>query len=50
MLILKELSIGEESFTPSDVERALRSSAIASKSTASGKPKSESKMHGKRKR
>ncbi|XP_021316943.1 uncharacterized protein LOC8060537 isoform X1 [Sorghum bicolor] len=50
MLILKELSIGEESFTPSDVERALWSSAIASKSPASGNPKSESKMHGKRKR
>ena len=50
MLILKELSIGEESFTPSDVERALWSSAIASKSPANGNPKSESKMHGKRKR
>lgn len=46
----KELSIGEESFTPSDVERALWSSAIASKSPASGNPKTESKMHGKRKR
>lgn len=50
MLTLKELSIGEESFTPSDVERALWSSAIASKSPASGNPKTESKMHGKRKR
>ncbi|AQK63201.1 uncharacterized protein [Zea mays] len=46
----EELSIGEESFTPSDVERALWSSAIASKSPPSGNPKRESKMHGKRKR
>uniref|UniRef100_A0A0A9FI86 Uncharacterized protein n=1 Tax=Arundo donax TaxID=35708 RepID=A0A0A9FI86_ARUDO len=46
----KELSIGGESFTPSDVERALWSSAVGSKSSASDNPKSESKMHGKRKR
>ncbi|RCV41093.1 hypothetical protein SETIT_9G108400v2 [Setaria italica] len=46
----KELTVGEESFTPSDVERALWSSAIGSKSPASGSPKSESKMRGKRKR
>ncbi|WVZ60426.1 hypothetical protein U9M48_010448 [Paspalum notatum var. saurae] len=46
----KDLSEGEQSFTPSDVERALWSSAIGSKSPASGNLKSESKMHGKRKR
>jgi hypothetical protein len=50
LYVLKELTIGEESFTPSDVERALWSSAIGSKSPASGNPKSESKMRGKRKR
>ncbi|KAG2546189.1 uncharacterized protein LOC120649899 [Panicum virgatum] len=46
----KELTVGEESFTPSDVERALWSSAIGSKSPTSGNVKSESKMRGKRKR
>ncbi|OEL21437.1 hypothetical protein BAE44_0017544 [Dichanthelium oligosanthes] len=46
----KELSVGEENFTPSDVERALWSSVIGSKSPASGNLKSESKMRGKRKR
>uniref|UniRef100_A0A0A9EW80 Uncharacterized protein n=1 Tax=Arundo donax TaxID=35708 RepID=A0A0A9EW80_ARUDO len=46
----KELSVGGESFAPSDVERALWSSAVGSKSPASDNPKSESKMRGKRKR
>ncbi|CAN6286970.1 unnamed protein product [Urochloa humidicola] len=46
----KELTVGEESFTPSDVERALWSSAIGSKSPASGNLKNESKTRGKRKR
>jgi len=46
----KELTVGEESFTPSDVERALWSSAIGSKLPTTGNLKSESKMRGKRKR
>ncbi|KAL6843622.1 hypothetical protein ACP4OV_026684 [Aristida adscensionis] len=46
----KELSVGGESFTPSDVERALWSSAIGSKPPPGNKVKSESKTHGKRKR
>ncbi|CAN6292355.1 unnamed protein product [Urochloa humidicola] len=46
----KELTVGEESFTPSDVERALWSAAIGSRTQASGNLKSESKMRGKRKR
>jgi hypothetical protein len=42
VFVLKELSVGGEIFTPSDVERALWSSAIASKPVkkpASGKRK-----------
>jgi len=43
LFALKELTIGEESFTPSDVERALWSSAIGSKLPTTGNLKSESK-------
>jgi len=50
LFALKELTVGEESFTPSDVERALWSSAIGSKLPTTGNLKSESKMRGKRKR
>ncbi|KAK3149473.1 hypothetical protein QOZ80_3AG0217830 [Eleusine coracana subsp. coracana] len=46
----KELSVGGERFTPSDVERTLWSSAIGCKSPESDNPKSKPKTHGKRKR
>uniref|UniRef100_A0A0E0D618 HhH-GPD domain-containing protein n=1 Tax=Oryza meridionalis TaxID=40149 RepID=A0A0E0D618_9ORYZ len=49
----KELSSGDEVFTPSDVERALWSSAVASKSLKAppgDELENKSKTHGKRKR
>jgi hypothetical protein len=49
----KELSSGEEVFTTSDVERALWSSAVASKSLKAppgNDLENKSKTHGKRKR